>query len=87
MFEVLTHYRPNIEASEVLQRLDLVAGHYFIVSAHREENIELPQSFTKLVAVLNAVAEDHKLPVIVSTHPRTQKRIDATGAKFHPLVR
>ena len=87
MFEVLTHYRPNIDASDVLQRLDLVAGHYFIVSAHREENIESPQSFTKLVAVLNAVAEDHKLPVIVSTHPRTQKRIDATGAKFYPLVR
>ena len=87
MFEVLTHYRPNIEASDVLQRLDLVAGQYFIVSAHREENIESPQSFTKLVAVLNAVAEDHNLPVIVSTHPRTQKRIDATGAKFHPLVR
>ena len=87
MFEVLTHYRPNIDASDVLQRLDLVAGHYFIVSAHREENIESSQSFTKLVAVLNAVAEDHKLPVIVSTHPRTQKRIDATGAEFHPLVR
>ena len=87
MFEVLTHYRPNIDASDVLQRLDLVAGHYFIVSAHREENIESPQSFTKLVAVLNAVAEDHKLPVIVSTHPRTQKRIDTTSAKFHPLVR
>ncbi len=87
MFEVLTHYRPYIEASDVLQRLDLTAGKYFIVSAHREENIDSPQSFTKLVAVLNAVAEDHNLPVIVSTHPRTQKRIDATGAKFHPLVR
>jgi UDP-N-acetyl-L-fucosamine synthase len=87
MFEVLTHYRPNIEASDVLQRLDLQMGQYFVVSTHREENIESPQSFTKLVAVLNAVAEDHKLPVIVSTHPRTQKRIDTTGAKFHPLVR
>ena len=87
MFEVLTHYRPKIEASDVLQRLDLLAGQYFVVSAHREENIESPQSFTKLVAVLNAVAEDHNLPVIVSTHPRTQKRIDATGTKFHPLVR
>ncbi len=87
MFEVLTHYRPNIEASDVLQRLDLYAGQYFVVSAHREENIESPQAFTKLVAVLNAVAEDHGLPVIVSTHPRTQKRIDATGARFHPQVR
>ena len=87
MFEVLTHYRPRIEASDVLQRLGLQAEQYFVVSAHREENIESAQSFTKLVAVLNAVAEDHGLPVIVSTHPRTQKRIDATGARFHPQVR
>ena len=87
MFEVLTHYRSRIEASDVLQRLGLQAEQYFVVSAHREENIESAQSFTKLVAVLNAVAEDHGLPVIVSTHPRTQKRIDATGARFHPQVR
>ena len=87
MFEVLTHYRPRIDASDVLQRLGLQQGQYFVVSAHREENIESPQAFTKLVAVLNAVAEDHGLPVIVSTHPRTQKRIDATGAVFHPQVR
>lgn len=87
MCEVLAHYRPRIDASDVLQRLGLQAGRYFVVSAHREENIESPQSFAKLVEVLNAVAADHGLPVIVSTHPRTQKRIDATGAKFHPLVR
>lgn len=87
MLEVLTHYRSRIEASDVLTRLGLEAERYFVVSAHREENIESPQSFAKLVAVLNAVAEDHNLPVIVSTHPRTQKRIDATGAKFHPQVR
>lgn len=87
MYEVLTHYLPAIEASDVLQRLGLQAEHYFVVSAHREENIESSQSFAKLVDVLNAVAEDHGLPVIVSTHPRTQKRIDATGARFHPQVR
>ena len=87
MFEVLTHYRPRIDASDVLARLGLQAEGYFVVSAHREENIESPQSFAKLVAVLNAVAEDHGLPVIVSTHPRTQKRIDATGTQFHPQVR
>jgi len=87
MFEVLTYYRPRIDASDVLTRLGLEAEGYFVVSAHREENIEPTQSFTKLVAVLNAVAEDHRMPVIVSTHPRTQKRIDATGVVFHPQVR
>ncbi len=87
MFEVLNHYRPRIEASDVLQRLELQPEGYFVVSAHREENIESERSFAKLVAVLNAVAEDYGLPVIVSTHPRTQKRVDATGATFHPLVR
>lgn len=87
MFEVLTHYRSRIDASDVLHRQELEVGRYFVVSAHREENIELAQSFIKLVAVINAVAEDHNLPVIVSTHPRTQKRIDATGTRFHPQVR
>jgi UDP-N-acetylglucosamine 2-epimerase (non-hydrolysing) len=87
MMEVLTHYRPQIDASDVLKRLGLVAQQFFVVSAHREENIDSPQSFSKLVAVINGVAQDHGLPVIVSTHPRTQKRIDASGAQFHPLVR
>lgn len=87
MFEVLTHYRPRIEASDILTRLELVEGGYFVVSAHREENIESPQAFAKLVDVLNALAEDHNLPVIVSTHPRTQNRIDATNSKFHAQVR
>jgi UDP-N-acetylglucosamine 2-epimerase len=87
MFEVLHHYLPQIQASNAVARLGLTARHYFVVSAHREENIESEQSFSKLVAVLNSVAEDHSLPVVVSTHPRTQKRIDVTGAQFHPLVR
>lgn len=87
MYEVLHHYLPKIKVSDALSRLDLQPEQYFLVSAHREENIECEKSFTKLVAVLNAVAEDHGLPVVVSTHPRTQKRVDDMGAKFHSLVR
>ena len=87
MFEVLNHYRPQIDASNVLQRLELEEGQYFVVSAHREENIESERSFTKLVETLNSVAESYNLPVIVSTHPRTQNRINAAGSEFHPKVR
>ncbi len=87
MLEVLTYYRPQIDASDVVQRLGLEAQAYFLVSAHREENIESDRSFTKLVSVLNGLADDHHLPVIVSTHPRTQHRIDASGALLRPLVR
>jgi UDP-N-acetylglucosamine 2-epimerase len=87
MFEVLSYYRPGIDASNVLDRLGLMADAFFVVSAHREENIDSDANFHKLVAVLNALAEDHDLPVVVSTHPRTQKRVDTTGATFHPQVR
>jgi UDP-N-acetylglucosamine 2-epimerase len=87
MYEVLHHYLPQIKASNAVARLELSAEQYFVVSAHREENIESDRSFDKLVQVLNAVAEDHGMPVVVSTHPRTQKRVDVTGAKFHPRVK
>jgi UDP-N-acetyl-L-fucosamine synthase len=86
MLEVLTHYRPQINASEVLARLMLKENSYFVVSAHREENIDSPQNFYKLVTLLNTLAEDYGLPVVVSTHPRTQKQIDETDSKFHKNV-
>ena len=86
MLEVLTHYRPGIEASDVQDRLGLRPQCYFVVSAHREENIDSERNFRRLMDILNRVAEAHGLPVIVSTHPRTQKRIDAAGDKHHPLV-
>lgn len=87
MFEVLSHYRQHIEQSDVLTRLQLDAGRFFVVSAHREENVDSSRDFGKLVDILNMLAAEHDLPVIVSTHPRTQKRIEAAGAQFHPLVR
>ena len=87
MYEVLHHYMPQIKASDVIHRLGLKAEQFFLVSAHREENIESDKSFDKLVNVINTLAQDHGLPVVVSTHPRTQKRVDNTDAKFHPLVR
>jgi UDP-N-acetylglucosamine 2-epimerase (non-hydrolysing) len=87
MFEVLSHYRSRIDRSDVVSRLQLQPHRFFVVSAHREENVDPPPMFAKLAAVLNMLAEEHDLPVIVSTHPRTQKRIDAAGAKFHKHVR
>src|SRR5204863_2402947 len=87
MYEVLSHFRDRIEGADVLQRLKLKPQHFFLVSAHREENVDSDANFEKLVALLNALAERYEHPVIVSTHPRTQKRVDAIGAKFHPQVR
>ena len=86
MAEVLAHYQPGIAASDVLSRLNLTEGQFFVVSAHREENIDSDMNFGKLVQVLNTVAEHYGLPVIVSTHPRTQKRVDALGVQFHANV-
>lgn len=86
MFEVLNHYLPQIEASDVMTRLDLKPGDYFVVSAHREENIDYDVNLENLALSLNTIAETYGQRVIVSTHPRTQKRIDAKGIKFHEKV-
>ena len=86
MYEVLNHYLPKIHSSNVLERLELQPGEYFVVSAHREENIDGDQQFKGFVQILNGVAEAYALPLIVSTHPRTRKRIEAEGVVFNPLV-
>lgn len=86
MFEVLNYYKDKIYASDVLTRLNLKENEYFVVSAHREENINSDKNFLDLVEMLNAVSEKYKYPVIVSTHPRTRKRVEEMGVKFHPLV-
>jgi len=86
MFEVLNHYLPSIKSSNILDRLQLESNKYFVVSAHREENISSELSFVGLVSSLNLVAEKYNLPIIVSTHPRTRKMIDAKGIVLHKNI-
>jgi UDP-N-acetylglucosamine 2-epimerase len=87
MFEVLTHYRAAIEASDVVSRLQLTRGHYVLVSCHRAENVDYDDQLAEFAATLAAVASRYDEPVLVSTHPRTRKRIDALGLTFDPRVR
>ena len=87
MFEVLHSRKENIEKSNVLEKLDLEEGKYFVVSAHREENINSETNFTDLVETINAVAENYRLPIIISTHPRTRNRMQEKEIEFHPFVK
>jgi UDP-N-acetylglucosamine 2-epimerase (non-hydrolysing) len=86
MYQVLSYYKPKIDASSVLDRLGLGQHDYFVVSAHREENIDNSRQFRKLVDLLNSLATEYGKRVIVSTHPRTKKRMDAEGVQLNPLV-
>ncbi|NLI72888.1 MAG: UDP-N-acetylglucosamine 2-epimerase (non-hydrolyzing) [Bacteroidales bacterium] len=86
MFEVLTQYLPKIEKSVIIERLNLKKNKYFVVSAHREENINSEKNFNNLVLILNKIATEYNFPVIVSTHPRTRKMIEQKGVKFHKNV-
>lgn len=86
MFEVLNHYLPQIEASTVLDKLELEEGKYFVISSHREENINSEKNFRGLMDSLNAIAETYGFPVIVSTHPRTKNMIDKMKLEMHPLI-
>ena len=84
--EVLSYYQEGINKSEILKKLDLIEGQFFVISAHREENIDSDNNFRKLINILNEVAAKYNFPVVVSTHPRTQKRINKEGVKFHKNV-
>lgn len=86
MFEVINSRKDDIEKSDVIERLNLKEGQYFVVSAHREENISSEVNFLNLVESLNAVAEKYNMPLIVSTHPRTRKMIENKGVEFNSLI-
>ena len=86
MFEVITSKLDDIEASTIVDDLGLTEGLYFVVSAHREENISSDKNFLDLVDTLNTIAEIYKLPVIISTHPRTRNKIEELGVKFNDLI-
>ena len=87
LFEVLNNFKSEIENSKILTKLNLTKGKYFVVSAHREENIDLGDNFNILVNSINEVAETYSFPIIFSTHPRTQNRINNNNIKFNPIVK
>lgn len=88
MREVIDHYMPKVLASSILETLELTSGKFFVVSAHREENVDSPQNMLDLIETLNALASEYDMPVIVSTHPRTKKKLDSMElGKLHPNIR
>lgn len=86
MYEVLNYYKTQIDSSKILDKLSLQENNYFVVSAHREENVSSDKNFEKLISLLNDVVETYKLPIIVSTHPRTMKSINDSDVTLNPLV-
>jgi len=87
MFEVLNFYKDKILKSDILKKLELKEREYFVVSAHREENIDSEKNFQNLIRILNSIAEAYDFPVIISTHPRTQKKINLSGVRLHDKIR
>lgn len=87
MYEVLMTYKPKIDKSEIISKLNIQPNNYFVVSAHREENISSEKNFFNLINILNKIAEQYNLPIIVSTHPRTRKMIEKHNIQFNPLVK
>ena len=87
MYEVLNHYMQQIDSSKILESLDIECGKFFVVSAHREENVDVPAQLLKIADSLNLIADCYGLPVVVSTHPRTQKRINDQGIQFHKNIK
>ena len=86
MFEVLNYYMKSIDCSNILDSLSLTEGNFFVISAHREENVDCPKNLKKLSNILNGLAAKYGIPVIVSTHPRTRKKIEEQGIVFNPLI-
>jgi UDP-N-acetylglucosamine 2-epimerase (non-hydrolysing) len=86
MYEVIHHYLPKIERSEILAQLKLEQGKYFLISCHREENVDSETNLQRLISLLESLVEDYKLRVIVSTHPRTRKRLEESGARLDPYI-
>lgn len=86
LYEVLNHYKDGINDSDALSRLNVTAGKYFVVSTHREENVDVKENLVRIAKILEEICEKYQYPIILSTHPRTQKKLKAYNITLHPLV-